>query len=778
MAIVLVLVSMPASVAWYGGDPAEDCPTVVTKDATNVTDSSMTLNGELKKMGDSQYVSVYFEWGTDTKFGNQTPIQGMSNPGIFSTQITGLTPETVYYFRAVAIGECKGYGQTKTATTLAGTGCIDPEVETNEATNVGIRTMQINGTLADMGNVPGGDVKVFFEWGLDTSYGNKTEQQIMTGTGPFSAVLEGLNADSEYHFRAVAIGCDDEQVNGENKSGTTYPEGACESPRIETNEATEIEITSARLNGTLLDMGSFEAGATVFFDWGLTDLYGNETELQILTETGTFSAVIDELEPDTVYHFRAVAIGCGGTGVFGMDMLFQTQSVECIPPDLETNRATRVLQNEATLNGRLLNMGTPPFDSVEVWFEWGTDTGYGNETSPQLMAEPDVFQAQLTGLNLETTYYFRAVATGCDDDNIYGDEMSFKTLAEGEPPEPCIPPVVKTGSATGITSNEATLNGFLELTGNSAYVRAHFQWGIDVGYGFETDTKILTQPGNFSVSLTGLQPDTEYHFIALAVGECGGEGEDVVFRTLPSGIGPGPGDMPPSVETGTPMDITTNSAILTGILKDLGWRADVNVSFEWDTNTEGTFANETDFRTMNGTGTFAILLEGLSEKTTYYFRAKAVGNGTDYGEMKEFTTLSPKPDVVTRTAKPDEITSDSALLEGTLESMGTAGLVDVYFEWGRTTDYGNETDPQSMDNIGAFQTKITGLDPDTEYHFRAKAVGDDIAFGNNMSFDTEGEGGGINPWVAIGPILALLLFAFLFYFFYLRRKRKEEEEAA
>ncbi len=96
LALILLLVSMPVSEAGYL-PPHENCPTVETNEATNVTDTAMTLNGNLKKMGDANNVSVYFEWGTDNTYGNQTDIQLMLSPGTFSAQLTGLDPETIIY---------------------------------------------------------------------------------------------------------------------------------------------------------------------------------------------------------------------------------------------------------------------------------------------------------------------------------------------------------------------------------------------------------------------------------------------------------------------------------------------------------------------------------------------------------------------------------------------------------------------------------------------------------------------------------------------------------
>lgn len=99
--------------------------------------------------------------------------------------------------------------------------------------------------------------------------------------------------------------------------------------------------------------------------------------------------------------------------------------------------------------------------------------------------------------------------------------------------------------------------------------------------------------------------------------------------------------------------------------------------------------------------------------------------------------LAQVPPTVTTDAA-SNVTSDSATLNGVLTSLGNASSVDVSFEWGLTTSYGSETTPQTMTATGAFSYSISGLDPDTTYHFRAKAVGNGTAFGDDVTFETAG----------------------------------------
>ena len=96
-------------------------------------------------------------------------------------------------------------------------------------------------------------------------------------------------------------------------------------------------------------------------------------------------------------------------------------------------------------------------------------------------------------------------------------------------------------------------------------------------------------------------------------------------------------------------------------------------------------------------------------------------------------TLNPlTPKVTTNAAT--SITTDSATLNGYLNSLGTASSVQVSFQWGITTAYGSETIAQTMIAAGPFSANLTGLTPGTTYHFRAKAVGTETSYGRDLKF--------------------------------------------
>lgn len=75
-------------------------------------------------------------------------------------------------------------------------------VSTGSASGIEINSAILNGTLVSLGG--NSSVDVYFEWGLDTSYGNATSPQTLTAAGDFFDSISGLMAAGTYHFRAVA----------------------------------------------------------------------------------------------------------------------------------------------------------------------------------------------------------------------------------------------------------------------------------------------------------------------------------------------------------------------------------------------------------------------------------------------------------------------------------------------------------------------------------------------------------------------------------------------
>jgi len=94
---------------------------------------------------------------------------------------------------------------------------------------------------------------------------------------------------------------------------------------VQTESPTNINISTATLNGYISGNSFWNNGTVhVWFQWGQTTYYGSESVHQLMTSSNYFNQNIIGLNPNTTYHFRAVAQNPNGTLVYGQDLTFVT----------------------------------------------------------------------------------------------------------------------------------------------------------------------------------------------------------------------------------------------------------------------------------------------------------------------------------------------------------------------------------------------------------------------------------------------------------------------
>lgn len=96
---------------------------------------------------------------------------------------------------------------------------------------------------------------------------------------------------------------------------------------------------------------------------------------------------------------------------------------------VQTVDATNVDTSSVTLSGDLTELQNA--DSASVYFEWGRSSdGLLNTTPEQTVSTTGGFEATLSGLDSDTAYEFRAVATA-DGTTATGSTLGFQTAQEG-----------------------------------------------------------------------------------------------------------------------------------------------------------------------------------------------------------------------------------------------------------------------------------------------------------------------------------------------------------
>jgi hypothetical protein len=182
-------------------------------------------------------------------------------------------------------------------------------------------------------------------------------------------------------------------------------------------------------------------------------------------------------------------------------------------------------------------------------------------------------------------------------------------------------PEVATTAATSVTTSGATLNA--GINPNNAATTAQFQYGLTTSYGSTATITLSPNNGtasqNVSGTITGLTPNTTYHFRAVATNGVGGTvGSDLTFTTAA---------LAPPVITQQPQDQSASEGEPGLFLPGVTATGDGPFTYQWrkdGTNISdgpGFFGTTTRFfdivnATTNLSGSYSVVVTGAGGSVT------------------------------------------------------------------------------------------------------------------------------------------------------------------
>jgi len=298
-------------------------------------------------------------------------------------------------------------------------------------------------------------------------------------------------------------------------------------------------------------------------------------------------------------------------------------------------------------------------------------------------------------------------------------------------------PSVSTNSATSISQTSATLNG--SVNPNGASTNAWFEYGTTYSLGSQTSSQSVgsgTSNTSTNYSVSGLSNNTTYYFRAVAQNNYGTAYGSILSFTTTGNVGSAP-----SVSTNSATSISQTSATLNGSVNPNG--ASTNAWFEYGTTYSlgsQTSSQSVGSGTSNTSTNYSV--SGLSNNTTYYFRAVAQNNyGTAYGSILSFTTTGNSggcsPIVTSNSAS--FITENSTSLLGYINPNGYT--TEAWFEYGTNSSLGTRTSYQTFYSYSSQDLirYVSSLTPNTTYYYRAAAQNScGTVYGSTLSFTTTG----------------------------------------
>jgi len=236
------------------------------------------------------------------------------------------------------------------------------------------------------------------------------------GLGFFSLTISNLSRTTEYHYRAFG-----EYLKGPSQyrygaDATFIPGG----PRVDTINASGIDLTQVTLNGNLSHMGGAPF-CTVYFLYGTDEQALNQkTTSQNMTDTGSFSATLSSLPTNKTIYYKAVAENDADT--WSGWILHTTPG----QPVVYSRQPGDIGKDHALLKADLIHMGGPT--TCTVWFIYGNTSPnqLDHSTPHQVMNTTGPFQATIANLSAGTTYWYRAVGDNGVAQGV-GDIIEFAT---------------------------------------------------------------------------------------------------------------------------------------------------------------------------------------------------------------------------------------------------------------------------------------------------------------------------------------------------------------
>ncbi len=395
-------------------------PTVTINPIDLITNISARSGGAITSDGGAAILSKGIVWST---FPNPTISNSKTTDGSglapFTSQLTGLFGDSIYYVRAYATNATgTGYSSqlnfTATTAVLA-TITTTPitSITFNSAISGGNVTANGGGVISARGVV----------WNIATmptvSLSTKTTDG--SGTGVFSSSLTSLTPPgTTYYVRSYVT----------NNVGTAYGNEItfttlAVAPTVVTKPVTAITSTSATSGGTIT-----LTGGALHSEKGV--VYGTATNPTILNTKLVDNTVgldwvsnIIGLTGNTKYYVRAYATNVIGTS-YGVLDSFTTSP---IIPTLTTTIVTAITQTSSVSGGNISsNGGSAILARGIVWSKTVNPVlGTPSSTSTDGATATGAFTSNVTNISSGITYYVRAYATNAIG-TAYGNQQIFTSL--------------------------------------------------------------------------------------------------------------------------------------------------------------------------------------------------------------------------------------------------------------------------------------------------------------------------------------------------------------
>lgn len=609
--------------------------------------------------------------GTSQVFYGLTDALGQATPPsavmVTSHRVTlsNLSPGTTYHYKVVSSDNCAHEAMSEGRTFVTAPDTTPPDTQITSGPSEGSSVCDAAASFTYTGSD-------------DSSPASALTYAYRIDNGEWSA----YNAASTITITGLVGGNHTFEVKARDASGNedATPAVRSFSVKLDPPAISDVAADVAQMQCTITWTTDQPSSSQV--EYGATTAYGTLSPLSSTMVT-SHSITLSGLSPSKTYHYRVHSKdSCNRDGV-SADLSFTTPADSGEPNTWFTSGPSE--------GGRVC--------STSQEFCWtGSDTV---TPTPQLAYAYKLDNGSWSTPTADTCRTFSALAEG--GHTLYVRAVDTSGNADSTPAARSFTVDLSTGTLYNINSAAGSTEATV-VWSSSKPMDSQVEYGLTTAYGSTTSVNVSLAT-NHSVVVSGLTPDTLYHYRVRSKDGCGREviSPDKTFSTTADQ------NAPQTTITSGPPD--SGKACATTV--DLCWTGSDNAtpsdqllySYKMDSDPWSAWTAEVCHR-------FTELAEGLH---TFMVKAKdAVGNEDLSPAVKYFYV-----DLTAPAISANSITS-SPKQSTCIINWRTGEPATAQVEYGRTVAYGSVS-AVDTNMLTTHKITLSGLTPETTYHYRVKS---------------------------------------------------------
>lgn len=440
-------------------------------------------------------------------------------------------------------------------------------------------------------------------------------------------------------------------------------------------------------------------------------------------KTATIVVTIDrEILPKGNNEANIVVRSTSGNGNVEVKVL----AINNAGASVNTLDVTNITNTTATLNGEIINPGSPSY--TDRGFIYSTNSNPTIENCIKKVSSSvnsnNQYSCDINGLSSNITYYVKSYIVQ-NGNTIYGNTVSFSTSQQAT--------VFSTSAVTQIGASSAIFNATISNEGTPSYTERGFCYSKNSTPTISDNKKRVsgTGVGDFSIQVTDLDYPMAYYVRAYVI-----QNDEVIyanivkFTTETRNV---------KISTSAVTNVSYNSATFNGVITDEGLPTYTEKGFCYSKNSTPTISDNKKKVSGTGTGDYSIQVSDLEYPKTYYVRAYAIQNDeVIYANVVKFATETRNVEVSTSAVT--DVSYNSATFNGSIIDAGLPAYSQRGFCYSYINSEPNVSDEkweQYASVSGNYYRKISNLKEGKTYYVRAFAVQDNqYIYGNTVSFST------------------------------------------